>query len=400
METKDLHKELSRKKLEALVEIQEKIDGLDFKEMLEFLVKKVVEVLEIKRCSIFRIFPDSEIAHLIIGEPAEEHGVGMKFFFEEMGALKEAINCRSRVLIAEPLQDERTKNTKELIHSKGINAILFVPLMTKDQVIGVIVADATDGKKNFNQEEIYFCAILSNLAGLLLERDLLHQQKEEKKALEILGKAAAEAAHRIRNPLASIGGFARRLAKQIQELEYRRYAEIIVRETERMETILNDLLRFSRPKKQNISPVSIEEVIKEAKEIAQNLIKKKKIKIELKLNGGIPFLLIDVADVRDAFLDILRNAIEAIEEEGLISIQTKGEENQVKIFISNTGGCIDEEILEHIFDPFFTTKPDGTGLGLASAVKTLDAYGGELKVENDIEKNQATFILKIPYSQC
>ena len=239
METKDFHKGLSREKLEALVEIQEKIDKLEFDEMLEFLVKKVIEVLEIKRCSIFRVFPESETVHLMVGEPAEEHGVGMRFSFEELQALKETIERKSQILIIEPWQDKRTQNSKELIYFKGINAMLFTPLAAKDEVIGVIVADAVNEKKNFNQEEIHFCAILSNLAGLLLERDLLHKQQ-----------AAAEASHQLRNPLASIGGFARRLVKKIQEPECRNYAEIIVRETERLESVLNDLLEFSRPKKQ------------------------------------------------------------------------------------------------------------------------------------------------------
>jgi len=400
METKDLHKELSREKLEALVEIQEKIDGLDFKEMLEFLVNQVIKTLKIERCSIFRVFRDSETLYLMTGEPKDEHGLRMTFSFANLESLKEAVETKSQVYVSDARKDKRTQNSQGVIFDKEINSFLITPLTTGDEVSGLIVADASRSKKNFTEEEKCFCLILGNLVSLLLERDSLNEQKEEKKTLEILGQAAAEAAHRMRNPLASIGGFARRLAKQIQELEYRRYAEIIVRETERMETILNDLLRFSRSKKQKITLVSIDEVIKEAKEIAKNLIREKKIKIELKLNGAIPFLFIDAADVRDALLDILRNAIEAIEDEGAISIQTKKEENQAKIFISNTGGCIDEEIIDHIFNPFFTTKPDGTGLGLASAVKTLSAYGGELKVENNFEENRVTFVIKIPCSQC
>ncbi len=184
------------------------------------------------------------------------------------------------------------------------------------------------------------------------------------------------------------------MARKILDPKYQEYAEIIVRETKRMESILDDLLRFSRPKRQKIVSANINEVIKEAEEMAKSLIKEKKIEIKLKLNGGIPFILIDPAEIRDVLLDILRNAIEAIEV-GLISVQTKGEESHAKIFISNNG-CIDEEILDHVFDPFFTTKPDGTGLGLASAVKTLDAYGGELKVENNFEAKQTTFVIKLP----
>lgn len=240
---------------------------------------------------------------------------------------------------------------------------------------------------------------MGNLVSLLLERDLTHREREEKKTLAILGQVAAEAAHRMRNPLVPIGGFARRLAKQIQEPKYKEYAEIIVRETERLEFILEGLLKFSRPKKAKVVLSNINEIIREAEKITvENLIKEKQIRTELKLDSEIPFLLVDPLEIRDVFLDILRNAVEAIEKEGIISIRSEKEENKVKIFISNTG-CIDEEIIDHILDPFFTTKPGSSGLGLASVIRTLDAYGGELKVANDLQARQATFVIKLPYSQ-
>jgi len=127
------------------------------------------------------------------------------------------------------------------------------------------------------------------------------------------------------------------------------------------------------------------------------LIKEKQIRIELKLSPEIPFLLVDSMEIRDVLLDILRNAVEAIEKEGVISIRSEKNENQVKIFISNTG-CIDKEVIDHILDPFFTTKPGSSGLGLASVIRTLDAYGGELKVTNDVQARQASFVIKLPFS--
>ena len=273
---------------------------------------------------------------------------------------------------------------------------MFIPLVVGNEVAGVIVLDATGEKKTFSQEDLYFCLTLSNLVSLLLERDLVNREREEKKTLEILGQVAAEAAHRMRNPLVPIGGFARRLAKQVQEPKCREYAETIVRETERLESILEGLLRFSKQKKAKVVLSDLNEIIREAEKIiVEDLIKEKQIRTELKLNPEIPLLLLDPLEIRDVFLDILRNAVEAIEKEGIISIRSEKQENKVKIFISNTG-CIDEEIIDHILDPFFTTKPGSSGLGLASVIRTLDAYGGELKVVNDVQARQATFVIKLP----
>jgi hypothetical protein len=386
-------KKLKREKLEALVLAQAKIDELEFDEMFEFLASQIVKTLKIKRCSIFRVFPELEIACLVAGEPKE--GQGMSLSFKDLGVLEEVVENKSH-LIAEPRQDKRIQDNG-LIYYKGVKAILLIPLLARDEVIGVIVA--ATGRKGFSQGDLYFCLTLSNLVRLRLERDLINQEKEEKKTLMILGQAVAEVAHRMRNPLVPLGGFAKRLAKKIQDPKYKKYAEIIVQEVEKLESILNGLLRFSRPKKVKLILTDINEIIKEAKQITvEGLIKERKIEVRLKLDPEIPLLLIDPTEIRGVFLDILRNAVEAIEKEGIISIQSKKEKEQVKISVSNTG-CIDEEIINHIVDPFFTTKPGGSGLGLASVVNAIEAYGGELKVKNNLPAKQTTFIIKIPYSQ-
>jgi len=96
------------------------------------------------------------------------------------------------------------------------------------------------------------------------------------------------------------------------------------------------------------------------------------------------------------FSSILRNAVEAIEAEGEILIKSKKEGNEIKVSIANTGGCIDEEILQEIFNPFFTTKAAGTGLGLATAYATIKACNGDIKVQNDQALKLTTFVITIP----
>jgi len=387
-----------RKMLESLVEIQLMINKLEFEEMMEFIVCQIIEVLGVERCCIFRVFPETEIAYLIRGKPENEHGIGMKFSFSDLEALKEAAKSKSTVLIEDVWNDERTKNTRELIYFKKINAMLFVPVLVSDEVVAIITVDATDSKKTFTEEEKHFCLSLANSVGLLLERDLLHKEQEEKEILVILGRAAAEAAHRMRNPLVPIGGFARRIAKEVKDEKLKEYAEIIIKETGRLESVLEGILKFVRPRKVNVVLIDINEVIKEAIEITESLIKTKgkQINIERKLDSQIPSLLIDPLEIRDIFLDIIRNAVEAIEEEGTISIRSEKTEKFIKISVSNSG-LIDEEVINHIFDPFFTTKPGSSGLGLASVVRTINAYEGELKVINDTQVRQTIFVIKLPY---
>ena len=93
----NLHKELDKEKLEALVEIYEKINKLELEGMLEFLIHQTIETLGVKRCAIFKVFPEPEVVALVAGEPKNQHGVGMKFSFKDLGAIKEVVGNNQKV---------------------------------------------------------------------------------------------------------------------------------------------------------------------------------------------------------------------------------------------------------------------------------------------------------------
>ncbi len=410
-----MEKQLDREMLEALVEAQGKIDKLEFMEMLEFLVGQIIKILKEKiRCSIFRVFPESETLCLLAGDSNGEHGIGMKFNFSDLEALREVVETKSWLIIADPRQDPRTEKTHQLFHLKDVNTVLLIPLLAEDEVIGIIAIDAMGGRKGFTEEELYYCLTLSNLAGLLLERDMMKKEKAERETLIMLGQAAAEAAHRLKNPLTVIGGYARRLVKidnsrkplkvivnfirrlvGLNDSRRKNYAGRIVDGVMELEKIVNDLLRLSRQKRTKLLEININEAVIETKKLFKP-ISEKDIKFDFKLNPGLPVILGDPLDMEELFSVIFRNAAEAIQKEGKIFVKTKHKDGWIKISISNTGGCIDKEAMQEIFNPFFTTKPDATGMGLATAASIIRAYGGEIRVENDKDLKLATFIVKLP----
>jgi len=305
------------------------------------------------------------------------------------------VETKSWLIITDPQQDPRTEKTHELFCFKDVNVLLLIPLLAKDEVVGIIAIDAMGGRKEFTEEELYYCLNLSNLAGLLLERDLMQKEKIEKETLTVLGQAADEAAHRLRNPLQVIGGYARRMQK-IENPQFKDYAERIVDEVSRLEGTVNDLLNFSRPKRTKLEKINVSEVIVEVKESIPQLMGGKNIRIDLKLDSELPAILGDPYDIKDVFSSILKNAVEAIQNEGVIFIKSKYRDGWIKVSVANTGGCISEEILKEIFNPFFSTKTEATGMGLATAMAIIRAYDGEIRVENDKSLNLTTFIVKLP----
>lgn len=379
-----------------LINILLKVPTLEFLPMMNLLVSGIKSVLHVERCAIFRVIEEVEELQLIVGEPKEEHGIGMKFSFNDLPALREAVEKKTEVIVEDPLTDPRTENTRDLIYFKQINAILIVPLKTKEKVIGVTTIDATKEKKSFTTQEVYFVKILNNLVGILLERELLVKEKAEKQVLMLLGQAAAEAAHRLRNPLVVIGGYARRLWKSLIG-EEREKVRVIMEETKKLEELVNNLLRFSSQRGGNRIEVDLNEIIQEVEEVTREIISQsgKNIILKTKLEPLLP-VFVNPEEIREVILSIIRNAVEAIEKEGEILLRTKKREDELYLSITNDGGCISEDIIEQIFNPFFTTKSGGTGLGLAIAQKIISSHGGEIKVEVDKDLQLTTFTIELP----
>jgi signal transduction histidine kinase len=186
-----------------------------------------------------------------------------------------------------------------------------------------------------------------------------------------LGRLTADVAHEIRNPLTSIGGFARRLEKKLSQvtnekecfqniLKEKKYAEIITSEVNMLERILRDVLTFSREVKYNLEYLRINGIIKEALNTYVDVCREQSIQIEEELTSSLPEILIDRDQVRLAANNLISNAIDAIPEGGSIQVKTYTDRlhavNYVVAEIDDTGHGIPEEKLNMIFEPFYSSK--------------------------------------------
>jgi signal transduction histidine kinase len=382
----------------TLIEFQKEINGkFDFVEMLRFLIKQIIECLDVERCAIFKICENLETAHLIAGEPENGHRLGMNFYFNDLPAIKEIARRKEYLLISDPQNDERTLCSRELIYDKKIRAILFVPVLVQKKVIASIVIDATGGKDNFSQEDIDFCLNMANLAGLILERDIRFKDEAEERAINILGRAAAEAVHRFRNPLTAIGGLSRRLAEKIRDDHQKKEALMIVKETEKLESVVYGLLNFiKRDKHIKKEKTDINKILSESEIIVSSFTGEKEIVFDFQLDENLPLVLVGSDDAREVFSVLLKNAVESIKNQGVICVKSKLKKETIEISFTNTGGSIDKEFLDEVFNPFFTTKPGSIGLGLAVASSIIKLYKGKIEVDSDEELGLTTFTINLP----
>jgi len=220
-----------------------------------------------------------------------------------------------------------------------------------------------------------------NVMRDITEIKKLHEQLIMAQRMAALGEVAARVAHDIRNPLVSIGGFARRLERSL-EGPIKEYAEIIVKEISGLELILMEILSFVRGVSLEKQMVKVDSIVDEVTAVIKSGLEEKQITLVKELDA--PFeVFVDSGNIREALLNILTNAVHAIGSNGEIVVRTYKERDSVVIEVKDTGSGIPEDALPFIFDPFFTTKGSGsTGLGLTITHKIIKTHKGKIEVES------------------
>ena len=234
---------------------------------------------------------------------------------------------------------------------------------------------------------------------LLVQRDITEFKNLEKKLydsqkLAALGQLSAGIAHEIRNPLSSIKMSLQILAKRMnpEGNDLKRF-KIAEREVDHLEMLVNNILAFAKPVEPKKSPVDLSKVLEQAIDMAEKGIADKKIEIQTEFNEVLP-VTVDAAMMADAFLNVIRNALEAVAEYGkiIVSLRYFDETRQsVAVEIKDNGSGIDDEDMPHIFNPFFTRKNYGTGLGLSLVKKIVDIHQGTIDISS--KKNEGTTVL-------
>lgn len=217
--------------------------------------------------------------------------------------------------------------------------------------------------------------------------------------LASLGQLAAGVAHEINNPLGTILLYSESMQRECAEDDPRRAdLGVIVKETKRCKRTVADLLNFSRQHRVIAQPTDINALLQELIEMAPRRIKTVTIPIVTELDPNLPIIDGDTAQLRQVFLNIMTNAVEAMPEGGALTVRTrKGPGENVTIEIEDTGFGIPHENLGKLFTPFFTTKPigKGTGLGLAISYGIIKMHRGQINVKSKVGQG-ATFIISLP----
>lgn len=239
------------------------------------------------------------------------------------------------------------------------------------------------------------------VGNALILRDLgevrrLEEEIRRKEKLAALGGLAAGVAHEIRNPLSSIKGLASYFGSKFAEKsEDSEAASVMVREVDRLNRVITELLEFARPSDLKCGPARVDELLTHSVRLIRQDAAAKRVEIELTTEGDQRAFL-DPDRFSQCLLNLYLNAIQAMEQGGDLSVRSRPvDDRYIEVEVADTGSGISPSDLQKIFDPYFTNKPKGTGLGLAVVHKIIEAHKGRIKVNSTPGKG-TVFSIFIP----
>jgi len=289
-----------------------------------------------------------------------------------------------------------------------------VPLIARQRVLCVLVVDNFGNSEKIDEQRLRFLELFAAQAGIALDnaqlvnhieaaRKRLHETQDrllQREKMATIGEMSASIAHELRNPLASLGGFARRLHQQLEPgTQAFQYADIIHTEAERLEKMLDVILSFARLDTMKAQLFTIGTVIEQALLMEQ----------EKLADGGIALISLiaddfemegDPGQIEQVLINLISNARQAMPTGGTLTLKVDpallGDRAAVAIEIRDTGTGIAAENMRNLFTPFFTTHKQGTGLGLPICQRIIQAHQGELQVANAAQGPGAIFTILLP----
>lgn len=295
---------------------------------------------------------------------------------------------------------------KSIDNVKLSNRSIIAPMLTANKIYGVLIVYSD---KAYTDNHIYTARSTARLLNTMMMSVISNQKYEytasfykeieddmrSKQSLVTLGNYVATIAHEVKNPLISIGGFAKRLMKQVTNDDLKKMAGIIANESIRLEHLTEDILSFSKKHTPNKEKIYLKKLLLDIMAVLDKRTKDECFKIDLDMTDD-DYIYADDGQIKQVFINLIVNAMNAMGCNGEILIKYVKEPDRSKIIISDTGPGIPPDIMADLFKPFFTTSSSGTGLGLPISRKILNNHGGDLTVANKSTGHGAVFTITLP----
>ena len=396
----------------ALVEFSRSLTLIaDLEQLKDNIISKIREITKVDAIFIYLFDPDLNYFQIAESRGIKNQDNNKLFLLPDDPLISWFTINEDYLIISDNYQIFSYFSGKEQQIIKELNIDFIFPLIAMNRVTGLICLSPKSTETKFRREEIDMLTTLLGQISLAFENAYLYEQQKSRlkkmyraDRLATLGQLAAGAAHEIRNPLTSIRSTIQYLKKEIEDETKRELMSGLIEEVDRINEIIQGLLSFSKPSKPVKEKIDLEQLLQQSLTLVNTTAKKRKIEITMDFNSSNKYLTADPSQLKQVFLNIIMNALHAMDEGGKLSLsiqlnkklQSLTSEIQSFFFIifQDNGKGIPQKDLDHIFDPFFTTKKDGTGLGLSISYGIIQQHRGDIEIESSTEgKNRGTKVV-------
>jgi two-component system, NtrC family, sensor kinase len=366
------------------------------------------EVLQNVMRLIFDILP-ADRGVILMGDGAEGHLEPRAVKYRDTADSKEVTisrtiisKCRDErvaILSRDAKIDTRFGGSASIIAS-DIRSAMCVPLISKKKLIGILFLDTRESVRAFNEDDLTFISSLANDVALTLDNLALAEENIKNERLAAVGQTIAGLAHNIKNILQLAKGGMELMDTSISKGRFddvEAYWPVVRRGIDRMQSLTQEMLAYSRQTRPPLKEVSVNDVIQETVASFEKESMQPGVTLDIELAPDLPVRSIDPDGLMKSLLNLIGNAIDAFEGMGgNIRVATVAENQTILVNVEDNGRGIPRDKMSRIFQPFFTTKGSkGTGLGLSMTRKYIEDMGGSITVDSE-EGRGTKFTIALP----
>ena len=384
-----------QERFEALFSVGTEISStLQLDEVLRRVVAHACRLMDARVVSLLLI--DAEEGTL---RPAATHGASDAYLAlparEVASSLIGEVITSGRPLHIPDVRKETRYRVSDVARQEGLCTLLSIPLRTKTAVIGVLNV-YTSEPRCFDEDDIRLLTLLASQSAIAIENATLHREEMEAREqlrqsekLAALGTLSAGLAHELRNPLNTVSmlmyAMAQEMAQSTQDTTavanpFAADVDVMQSELQRMSLLIEQFLEFARPRPPHFQRERIEEIMQETLLLIGPEARAHSVVVVRKWAKELPQVWADGTQIKQVFLNLLLNALQAMPQGGQLAIRLYVSGGNLLTAISDQGEGIPAEVRAKLFEPFFSTKQGGTGLGLSISQRIIEGHNGRLRL--------------------
>jgi two-component system NtrC family sensor kinase len=306
---------------------------------------------------------------------------------------------RESVLLADAMADSTFGLAQSVVIHK-IRSAMCSPLRGRSGIVGIIHVDTSTVSREFGEEDLLLLDAIGAVAGIAVENAQLHRDTVRNERLAAMGQAIAGLSHCIKNILAAMEVSSSLMERGLESQDFdniSRVWQVFRRSSQRIGYLVLNMLAYSKDRQPELQPCSINDMCREVADLCREQIEAKQVKFRVDLEAQLPVVRVDHQGLHRCLLNLLTNAIDAVEEgRGKVSLVTRVEDGSILVSVEDNGIGVPAEVRDQIFEVFYSTKGNrGTGLGLAVTKKIVEEHGGSITVDSALGQG-SRFTIRLP----